>query len=62
MPIDAYNNYGERFCQVFKWSFSWGGTFFEPDMAWYNVLLNKNRLTKMADLGIIFLVHIEAEM
>ena len=24
-------------------------------MAWYNVLLNKNRLTKMADLGIIFL-------
>ena len=24
-----------------------GGTFFEPDMAWYNVLLNKNRLTKM---------------
>ena len=55
MPIDAYNNYGERFCQVFKWSFSWGGTFFEPDIAWYNVLLNKNRLTKMADLGIIFL-------
>ena len=55
MPIDAYNNYGERFCQVFKWSFSWGGKFFEPDMAWYNVLLNKNRLAKMADLGIIFL-------
>ena len=24
-------------------------------MAWYNVLLNKVRLTKMADLGIIFL-------
>ena len=24
-------------------------------MAWYNVLLNKNCLTKMADLGIIFL-------
>ena len=34
-------NYGERFFQVFKWSFSWGGGgggFFEPDMAWYNVL------------------------
>ena len=31
------------------------GHFFEPDMGWYNVLLHKNRLTKMADLGIIFL-------
>ena len=27
-------------------------------MAYYNVLLNKNRLTKMADLGIIFLIPV----
>ena len=30
------------------------GHFFLPDMAWYNVLLNKNRLTKMVDLLIIY--------
>ena len=31
-------NYAEPFCHVSKWSFSWGGNFFEPDIAWYNVL------------------------
>ena len=50
MSIDKVN-YGDTHCLVFRaHSLSWG--LFEPHMAWYNVM-NKNRLTKMADIGII---------
>ena len=54
MSIDKVN-YGERFLSCFQAKFKLRSENFEPDMAWYNVLLNKNRLTKMVDLGIIFL-------
>ena len=45
----------ERFWSCFQAKFKLRRENFEPDIAWYNVLYNKNRLTKMTDLGIIFL-------
>ena len=54
MSIDKVN-YGERFLSCFQAKFKLRRENVEPDMAWYNVLYNMNRLTKMAELGIIFL-------
>ena len=48
------HNYGKPKCIFTKPTFSWKGKHFELDIVWYNVLLDKNPLAKIADLGIIF--------